>query len=65
MNRCFSQKSSAALPSLKTNFGGQKSLFQHLPGWGIAPGAININSTTISITVVVSHDEEGVVLPRG
>jgi hypothetical protein len=44
-------------------------------GWGSAPGAISIDSidstsisidfTTISIDVVVSHDEEGVVLPRG
>jgi hypothetical protein len=34
-----------------------------LPEWGIAPGAISIDSTTIFITVVVSYDEEGVVLP--
>jgi hypothetical protein len=39
-----------------------------LPGWGIAPRAISIDSidfTTISIAVVASHDEDGVVLPRG
>jgi hypothetical protein len=46
-----------------------------LPGGGNAPGAISIDSiastivsidfTAISIDVVVSHDEEGVVLPRG
>jgi hypothetical protein len=36
-----------------------------LLGWGIAPGAISTNSTTISIAVAISHDEEGVVLPRG
>jgi hypothetical protein len=46
-----------------------------LPGWGSAPEAISINSidsTTISIDSIaisididVSHDEEGVVLPRG
>jgi hypothetical protein len=36
-----------------------------LPGRGSAPGAISIDSTAISIDVVVSHDEEGVVLPRG
>jgi hypothetical protein len=46
-----------------------------LPGWGSAPGAISIDSidstavsidfTAISINVDVSHDEEGVVLPRG
>jgi hypothetical protein len=36
-----------------------------LPGQGIAPGAIFIDSTAIFIVVVDSHDEEGVVLPRG
>jgi hypothetical protein len=36
-----------------------------LPGRGIASGAISIDSTAISIAVAVSHDEEGVVLPRG
>jgi hypothetical protein len=39
-----------------------------LPGWGSAPGAISIDSiasTAISIDVAVSHDKEGVVLPRG
>ena len=36
-----------------------------LPGWGIAPGAISIDSTAISIAAADSHDEEGVVLPRG
>jgi hypothetical protein len=46
-----------------------------LPGRGSAPGAISIDSiasttvsidfTAISINVAVSHDEEGVVLPRG
>jgi hypothetical protein len=43
-----------------------------LAGHGIAPGAIYINSTSISIDstaisidIAVSHDEEGVVLPRG
>jgi hypothetical protein len=42
-----------------------------LPGRGSAPGAISIDSTAvfidftaISIDVAVSHDEEGVVLPR-
>jgi hypothetical protein len=45
-----------------------------LPGRGCAPGAISIDSiastavsvdlTAISIDVDVSHDEEGVVLPR-
>jgi hypothetical protein len=36
-----------------------------LPGRGIAPGAISIDSTSIFIVVADSHDEEGVVLPRG
>jgi hypothetical protein len=36
-----------------------------LPGRGIAPEAISIDSTAISIVVAVSHDEEGAVLPRG
>jgi hypothetical protein len=36
-----------------------------LPRWGIALEAISIDSTTISIDIVVSHDEEGVVLPWG
>jgi hypothetical protein len=46
-----------------------------LPGRGSAPGAISIDVvasiavsidfTAISTNVVVSHDEEGVVLPRG
>ena len=36
-----------------------------LPGRGIAPGAISIDSTAISIAVADSHDEERVVLPRG
>jgi hypothetical protein len=45
---------------------GDRSLcFDTLPGWGIAPGAISIDSTAISIDVVDSYDEEGVVLPRG
>jgi hypothetical protein len=45
---------------------GDRSLyFGTLPGWGITSGTISINSTAISIVVAVSHDEEGVVLPRG
>jgi hypothetical protein len=55
---------------------GDRSLCSStLPGRGSSPGAISIDSiastaisidsTTISIDVVVSHDEEGVVLPRG
>jgi hypothetical protein len=36
-----------------------------LAGWGIALGAISIDSTAIFIAISDSHDEEGVVLPRG
>jgi hypothetical protein len=55
---------------------GDKSLCSGtLPGWGSAPEAISIDIvafttvsidfTAISTNIVVSHDEEGVVLPRG
>jgi hypothetical protein len=44
---------------------GDRSLCSStLPERGIALGTISIDSTTIFITVVVSHDEEGVVLPQ-
>jgi hypothetical protein len=44
---------------------GDRSLYSGtLPGRGIAPGAISIDSTTIFIAVADSHDEEGLVLPR-
>jgi hypothetical protein len=36
-----------------------------LPGRRIAPRAISIDSTAISIDFADSYDEEGVVLPRG
>jgi hypothetical protein len=36
-----------------------------LLGQGIAPGAISIDSTAISIAVADCRDEEGVVLPQG
>jgi mannose/fructose/N-acetylgalactosamine-specific phosphotransferase system component IIC len=39
-----------------------------LLGWGSAPGDISIDVvafTVISTNLVVSYDEEGVVLPRG
>ena len=35
------------------------------PGRGIAPGVISIDTTAIFIGAADSHDEEGVVLPRG
>jgi hypothetical protein len=43
--------------------GDRNLYFGTLPRWEIAPGAISIDSTAISMTVDVSHDEEGVVLP--
>ncbi|KAK1665171.1 hypothetical protein QYE76_053330 [Lolium multiflorum] len=48
----------------KLHFGGQKSLSRHAAGTGNCPGAISIDTTAIFIAVVVSHDEEGVVLPE-
>jgi hypothetical protein len=55
---------------------GDRSLYSGtLPGRGSAPGAISIDIvastavsidfTAISTNVVVSYDEEGIVLPRG
>jgi hypothetical protein len=35
------------------------------PSVSIAVSAVSIDLTTISINLVVSYDEEGVVLPRG
>src|SRR4051812_3432646 len=53
-------------PSSPKQDSGDKSLCSGtLPERGSAPGAISIDSTTIFIAVVVSPDEEGVVLPRG
>jgi hypothetical protein len=45
---------------------GDRSLCSStLPGQGIAPGAISIDSTAIFMAIADSHDEEEVVLPRG
>ena len=56
-------RSSAAI---KDKFRGDRNLCSDtLLGRGIAPGAISIDSTAIFIAVADSHDEEGVVLPRG
>src|SRR3954468_12273821 len=53
-------------PSSPKQDSGDRSLYSGtLPERGSAPGAIAIDSTTIFIAVVVSPDEEGVVLPRG
>jgi hypothetical protein len=35
------------------------------PSFSIAVSAVSIDLTAISINLAVSHDEEGVVLPRG
>ena len=45
--------------------GVRRSCSGTLPGRGSAPGAISISSIAIFIAVAVSHDEDGVVLPRG
>ena len=53
-------------PSTPKQDSGDRSLCSGaLSGRGSAPGAISINSTAIFIAVADSHDEEGVVLPRG
>jgi hypothetical protein len=55
---------------------GDKSLCSGtLPGWGsflrtisidsITISAVSIDFTAISTNIVVSYDEEGVVIPRG
>jgi len=56
-------RSSAATKN--PNSGDRSLCFGTLPGRGIAPGAISINSIAIFIAAADSHDEEGVVLPRG
>ena len=56
-------RSSAATKN--PNSGDRSLCFGTLPGRGIAPGVISIDSTTIFIVVADFHDEEGVVLPRG
>jgi hypothetical protein len=54
------------ITAIEDEIRGDRSLCSDtLPGQGIAPGAISIDSTAISIAVVVSYDEEGVVLPQG
>ena len=64
-NQRYSTKSSVATAIAKTSFGGQNLCSGTPPGWGIAPGVISIDTTAIFIAIAVSHDEEGVVLPRG
>ena len=56
-------QSSAAIQN--PNSGDRSLCFGTLPGRGIAPGAISIDTTASIIVVAASHDEEGVVLPRG
>jgi hypothetical protein len=65
--RCENPKSLSlhpqkVLPS-KKSFGDRILYSGTLPGWGIAPGAISIDSIAMFIAVTDSHDEEGVVLP--
>jgi hypothetical protein len=55
-----------SVAAIEDKFREDRSLYSGtLPGWGIAPRAISIDSTAIFIVVADSHDEEGVVLPRG
>jgi hypothetical protein len=61
----FSQIKFHSAATVEDQFRGTEDYFGTLPGRGIAPGAISIYSTAISIDVTVSYDEEGVVLPRG
>jgi hypothetical protein len=65
IDRHPSTKSSTAPSPLKTNFGGQKSLFRRPARMSNCPGAISIDSTAIFMAVANSHDKDGVVLPRG
>ena len=59
------EKSRSSAASRKQVSGDRSLCSGTLPGRGIAPGAISIDSTAIFIAVADSHDEEGVVLPRG
>ena len=58
-------KSSVAAAIANPSSGDRSLCSATLPGRGIAPGAISIDSTAIFIAVADSHDEEEVVLPRG
>ena len=58
-------KSSAAAVIVNPSFGGQIYVPAPCMDGEVPPEAISIDSTAISITVSVSYDEEGVVLPRG
>ena len=55
----------SAVAIARPRFGGQKFLFWHAAGTGNCPGVISIDTTAIFIAAADSHDEEGVVLPRG
>ena len=59
------EKFQSSAATKNPNSGDRSLCFGTLPGRGIAPGAISIDSTAIFIAVAASHDEEGVVLPRG
>ncbi|KAK1645606.1 hypothetical protein QYE76_063411 [Lolium multiflorum] len=58
------EKPSRAAAIAKPRSGGQESLFRTPPGRGSAPEGFSIDTIAI-FTAIVSHDEEGVVLPRG
>jgi hypothetical protein len=62
----FSQIKFRSAAAIADEVWGERSLyFGTLPGRGIAPGAVSIDSTPIFIAVAVSYDEDVVVLPRG
>ncbi|KAK1594924.1 hypothetical protein QYE76_027017 [Lolium multiflorum] len=58
------EKPSRAAAIAKPRSGGQESLFRHAAGRGSAPEGFSIDTTAIFTAIAVSHDEEGVVLPR-
>jgi hypothetical protein len=66
LNRSASiHKKFRSAAAIEGKFWGDRNLCSGtLPGLGIAPGAISIDSTAIFIAIADSHDEEGVVLPR-
>ena len=63
--RRISRNTTPSSAAIEDKFGGQSLCSGTLPGRGSAPGAISIDSIAITIAVADSHDEEGVVLPRG
>ena len=63
--RRISQNTTPSSAAIQNKFRGTELCSGTLPGRGIAPGVIAIDFTAIFTAVADSHDEEGVVLPRG